>query len=105
MPRSGEARITIIHHNVPNMLAQISDAVSKEHINIENMLNKSKGDYAYTIVDIGSTDNLDNVIANLNKINSVLKVSLYKQKTTVEQSTVLLCKQKVTLSPESFRVT
>ena len=78
MPRSGEARITIIHHNVPNMLAQISDAVSKEHINIENMLNKSKGDYAYTIVDIGSTDNLDNVIANLNKINSVLKVSLYK---------------------------
>ncbi|MCF0110075.1 MAG: 3-phosphoglycerate dehydrogenase [Erysipelotrichaceae bacterium] len=78
MPRSGEARITIFHHNVPNMLAQISEAVSREHINIENMMNKSKGDYAYTIVDVGTADNLDTVIGNLENINSVLRVSLYK---------------------------
>ncbi len=46
-----EARICILHKNIPNMLAQFTGAFSKEGINIENLVNKSKGDSAYTIID------------------------------------------------------
>ncbi len=51
-PRSGKCRICIIHKNIPNMLSSISTVVSGDGINIENMLNKAKGDYAYTMLDI-----------------------------------------------------
>ena len=78
MPRSGKARITVFHKNVPNMLAQISEVVSNGKLNIANMLNKSKGDYAYTIVDLDAAKNLDDVAINLNKIDSVLRVNIYK---------------------------
>lgn len=53
-PRSGQCRICIIHKNIPNMLSSISGVISNGSINIENMLNKAKGDYAYTMVDIDS---------------------------------------------------
>jgi D-3-phosphoglycerate dehydrogenase len=51
-PRSGKCRICIIHKNIPNMLSSISTVVSNDGINIENMLNKAKGEYAYTMLDI-----------------------------------------------------
>ncbi|MEG2842208.1 MAG: phosphoglycerate dehydrogenase [Ruthenibacterium sp.] len=51
MPRSGKSRICVAHKNVPGILASITDAASKAHVNIENMLNKSKKDYAYTLLD------------------------------------------------------
>ena len=53
-PRSGQMRICIIHQNVPNMISRISAVISNGTVNIENMLNKAKGDYAYTIVDINT---------------------------------------------------
>lgn len=49
-------RITIINKNVPNMLGQISSAVAEEGINIENMVNRGRDDYAYTLVDINEDD-------------------------------------------------
>lgn len=49
-------RITIIHHNVPNMVGQISTEVAKLGINIENMVNRGRGDYAYTLIDVSETD-------------------------------------------------
>lgn len=49
-------RITIINKNVPNMLGQISSAVAEEGINIENMINRGRDDYAYTLVDINEDD-------------------------------------------------
>lgn len=49
-------RITIINKNVPNMLGQISSAVAEEGINIENMINRGREDYAYTLVDINEDD-------------------------------------------------
>ena len=55
VPKSGGTRICITHKNVPTILAQITAVLGEEHINIENMGNGSKGDYAYTIVDTGST--------------------------------------------------
>ena len=53
-PRSGQMRICIIHQNVPNMISRISAVISNGTVNIENMLNKAKGDFAYTIVDINT---------------------------------------------------
>ncbi|MGZ7246295.1 phosphoglycerate dehydrogenase, partial [Streptococcus pyogenes] len=49
-------RITLINQNVPNIVAAISTAVSDLDINIANILNRSKGDYAYTILDLDETD-------------------------------------------------
>ena len=51
MARSGQARICICHKNVPSVLSNISTVISSQGINIENMINKSKGDFAYTVVD------------------------------------------------------
>ena len=53
-PRTGEARICALHANVPAIIAKISTALSEEGLNIENMTNKSKGDNAYTVLDVGA---------------------------------------------------
>jgi len=77
MERSGDIRITCFHHNVPNMLAQISQTISAAGLNIENMINKSKKDYAYTIVDVDKAD-IDGVVEKLNAIDAILKVNVYE---------------------------
>ncbi len=77
MPHTGEARICVMHKNVPNVLAQISSAVSAENINIENMLNRSKKDYAYTIVEING-DIPQTIVDTLNAIESVIRVRVIK---------------------------
>ena len=67
-PRTIKYRICLIHKNVPNMLAQFATLFANKHINIENMVNKAKGEYAYTmidtqdVVDCGELKNLDHVI-------------------------------------------
>jgi len=54
MPRESPYRLAIANANVPNMLASISNAMGSRKINIHNMLNKSKGEMAYTLVDVDS---------------------------------------------------
>jgi D-3-phosphoglycerate dehydrogenase / 2-oxoglutarate reductase len=54
MPRESPYRLAIANANVPNMLASISNAMGSRKINIHNMLNKSRGDMAYTLVDVDS---------------------------------------------------
>jgi len=51
IPYTGEKRICIFHKNVPAMLSQISTLLSDEKINIENMVNGSKKEYAYTLIE------------------------------------------------------
>ena len=51
MARSGAVRLCIIHRNVPNMLSSFLAELSAEGANIENMVNKSRGKYAYTMID------------------------------------------------------
>jgi len=51
LSRDVSNRICVIHRNIPNMLTQISGAVTAQNTNIENMLNKSRGNYAYTVLD------------------------------------------------------
>lgn len=50
-PRTTQYRICLIHKNVPNMLAQFATLLANQQINIENMVNKAKGNYAYTIIE------------------------------------------------------
>lgn len=73
MPRSGDHRVCVIHKNVPNMLTTITGIVAEDGVNIENLLNKSRGDYAYTMLDIGSAD--AQAVANeIKAIDGVIKV-------------------------------
>jgi D-3-phosphoglycerate dehydrogenase len=54
MPRESPFRMSIANTNVPNMLGQISSAMAAAGLNIHNMVNKSRGDMAYTLVDVDS---------------------------------------------------
>ncbi len=72
------SRVTIAHKNIPAMINQITDVFTKDSINIENMVNKSKGDYAYTMIDT-HTDVTDAMLADIKAIDGVIKVSLYKE--------------------------
>lgn len=67
MPRSGKARICLLHSNIPAMLSQITSTFSENRVNIENLLNKSRGDVAYTIVDVAE----DVTKRDINKLNSI----------------------------------
>lgn len=62
MARSGEKRICIIHKNVPTMITKITQVLAAKGVNIENMLNTSKKQYAYTLLDV--TGDITNDIAN-----------------------------------------
>ena len=73
MPRESEFRLAIANSNVPNMLGQISTALANAEINIHNMLNKSRGEMAYTLVDTDSGVP-DNLIAQIAAIPGVLMV-------------------------------
>lgn len=73
IPRSGDTRICVLHKNVPNMLAQISAVVSGAGVNIASMTNKSRKDYAYTVLDIEGTVK-DSVIRDILNIRDVIRV-------------------------------
>jgi D-3-phosphoglycerate dehydrogenase / 2-oxoglutarate reductase len=73
MPRESAFRVAIANANVPNMVGQISTAMAKAGLNIHNMLNKSRGDMAYTLVDIDSAAPAS-LVAELSAIGGVLAV-------------------------------
>lgn len=73
MERSGIMRMCIIHKNVPAMLASITTLLSKDGVNVENLSNKSKGDYAYTMVDLG-TEVDRAVIEDVRSLPNVIRV-------------------------------
>ena len=73
MPRAGKERLAITHKNIPNMVGQISTAVADAGANIVDMLNKSRDDVAYTLIDLESEIS-DTVIDNLKQIEGILTV-------------------------------
>ncbi len=54
MERSGVARICVFHKNVPNMIGSVLKVIAEQNINVENMVNKSRGEIAYTMLDVGA---------------------------------------------------
>lgn len=73
MARESAYRVAIANANVPNMLGQISTAMARAGLNIHNMVNKSRGDVAYTLVDVDSPV-ADSVLGELGAIEGVLAV-------------------------------
>jgi len=73
MPRESRFRVAVTNSNVPNMLGQISTAMAQAGLNIHNMMNKSKGEVAYTLVDV-ETRVPKEVIDSIAKIEGVLAV-------------------------------
>ncbi len=75
MPWSGICRLCIIHRNVPAMLANMTMMLSQENVNVENMTNKSRGDYAYTLLDV-NTRVAEPTITALRSIPGVLRLRI-----------------------------
>ena len=72
-PRTGDARICVLHANIPAVLSGITTALAANGVNIENMTNKSKGDNAYTVLDI-SPKPAETVTAQIRAICGVRRV-------------------------------
>lgn len=72
-PCSGAVRVTLHHRNVPGMVSKITTVLGEEKINIENMINKSKKDWAYTVLDISDVLTEEN-IKKLKEIDDVVRV-------------------------------
>lgn len=75
MPRESPHRVAIANANVPNMLGMISTTMARASLNIHNMVNKSKGEMAYTLVDLDSEVG-EGVLRELSRIPGVLSVRL-----------------------------
>ena len=73
MPRAGEERLAITHRNIPNMVRQITKEIAEEGANIVDMLNKSRGEFAYTLIDI-EKEIPNTVIENIKQVEGILKV-------------------------------
>jgi D-3-phosphoglycerate dehydrogenase len=73
LPRTaGATRITVLHKNIPNMISSITSAFAGKGINIENMVNKSRGDYACTILDVENVT--DDIYSAILAIDGVKKI-------------------------------
>lgn len=70
-------RVTILHRNIPNTLSQFTSALAKDNINISDMLNRSRGEYAYSMFDLDHHVSPD-CVADLEKIPGVLRVRVIK---------------------------
>ncbi len=77
MPRTNGVRLALANANVPNMVGQISTALADAGLNIVDLLNKSRGDVAYTLVDVEGEGEVDeSLIERLKTIDGVLSVRL-----------------------------
>lgn len=73
LERNGGARITLFNKNIPGIVSRISEVLGENKINIHGMINKSKGDYAYNIIDIDGAAPKE-IICMLRGIEGVIKV-------------------------------
>lgn len=82
VPLQSPLRITIVNRNVPNMIGQISAILAKHFVNIDNILNRSRGNYAYTVIDIPEIEMslLEEVIGQIQEISGVLKTRIIERK-------------------------
>ena len=76
MPKSSAVRVCVIHKNVPAVINKITGSISAAQINIVNMLNKSRGDYAYTMLDIDAADpaKAEQIAAALKDVAEIIRV-------------------------------
>ena len=75
-PITDDARISIFHKNIPGMIGEIAAVISNVGLNIENMTDKSRGDNAYSLIDV--TGDLDGIAAKISSIPGVTRVRILK---------------------------
>ena len=73
MPRNSAYRLTVANKNIPNMVGQITAILAAENLNIEDLLNKSSGSLAYTIVDVDKEISSD-VLDKISDIDGILRL-------------------------------
>ena len=71
--RAGTCRLCVIHRNVPRMITRILDFISDKNINVEHMINKNRGKYAVTIVDLGSAI-YEETVNSIREMDEVVRV-------------------------------
>jgi len=76
MARTGEYRIGFANKNVPNMLGQVLPILADNHINVLDMLNKSRGDIAYSIIDVDKPVSED-ILTNIKSIEGIYSARIY----------------------------
>ncbi|SDH96936.1 D-3-phosphoglycerate dehydrogenase [Pseudobutyrivibrio sp. 49] len=74
---SAESRVAILHKNKAGLIASFTTILSNDNVNVEDMTNKSRGDYAYTLLDLGSKLS-DSVVSEIEKVEGVIKVRVVK---------------------------
>lgn len=76
MSFNSPVRITIINRNIPNMIGKISTFVAEQGMNIANMVNRGRGDFAYTLVDLEELDHekVERLVAKLEEIPDIVRV-------------------------------
>ena len=74
---AAEGRITILHRNIPNSLGQFTAAIAGEDINIDGLMNKSRGEYAYTMLDLDHHPSRE-MVERLKQMEGVLRVRVIK---------------------------
>ncbi len=74
MERNNGARLMITNKNIPNIISQITTILAQAGINIDNMLNKNKGDIAYNIIDTNNASLSDDIVAKMKAIDGVFMV-------------------------------
>lgn len=75
--RRKPTRLCILHKNIPNSIGNFTAAISEERMNISDMVNRSKGAYAYSMFDLDETAS-DELVGRIKKIDGVLRVRLFK---------------------------
>jgi D-3-phosphoglycerate dehydrogenase / 2-oxoglutarate reductase len=79
LPYAGKRRVTAYHKNVPNMVGQIISVLSNYHLNIADMVNRSRGQYAYTMIDIDeqlNSDVIPDIKEKISKIDGIVTVRI-----------------------------
>lgn len=79
LSRKGNLRLTLVHSNEPGMVAQISNILSEENINLLDLLNRSRGELAYSLIDIDEKELPGSVLEKLEKIPQVYKLRLLRK--------------------------
>ena len=77
LERAGVARLTVIHRNVPRMINHFLDLIGAENINVEHMINRPRGDVAYTIIDTGS-DISPEIASKISAMDEVMRVRVLR---------------------------
>ena len=72
-----EGRITILHRNIPNSLGRFTAAIAADNVNIDGLMNKSRGEYAYTMLDFDQHPS-EEVVEHLKEVEGVLRVRVIK---------------------------